>query len=56
MSQVAAAVQTLGDDPEALDMIYMIGPRHGGPAIVANAYLEGIYSEVYPNISADVPA
>ena len=53
MSQVAAAVQTLGDDPGALDMIYMIGPRHGGPAIVANAYLEG---EVYPNISADVPA
>jgi xylulose-5-phosphate/fructose-6-phosphate phosphoketolase len=33
-----------------LDMIYVIGPGHGGPALVANAYLEGTYSEVYPNI------
>jgi xylulose-5-phosphate/fructose-6-phosphate phosphoketolase len=36
-----------------LDMIYVTGPGHGGPALVANAYLEGTYSEVYPNISAD---
>jgi xylulose-5-phosphate/fructose-6-phosphate phosphoketolase len=36
-----------------LDMIYIIGPGHGGPAAVANAYLEGTYSEVYPNISQD---
>ncbi len=36
-----------------LNMIYVIGPGHGGPAIVANAYLEGTYSEVYPNISQD---
>src|SRR5271156_6527151 len=36
-----------------LDMIYVIGPGHGGPGIVANAYLEGTYSEVYPNISQD---
>jgi len=36
-----------------LDMIYIIGPGHGGPGIVANAYLEGTYSEVYPNISQD---
>ncbi|HEX4591202.1 MAG TPA: phosphoketolase family protein, partial [Gemmataceae bacterium] len=36
-----------------LDMIYVIGPGHGGPAIVANCYLEGTYSEVYPNISQD---
>ena len=36
-----------------LDMIYIIGPGHGGPAIVANAYLEGAYSEYYPNISED---
>ena len=36
-----------------LDMIYIIGPGHGGPALVANAYLEGTYSEVYPNISQD---
>ena len=34
-------------------MIYIIGPGHGGPALVANAYLEGTYSEVYPNISQD---
>jgi xylulose-5-phosphate/fructose-6-phosphate phosphoketolase len=36
-----------------LDMIYISGPGHGGPAVVANTYLEGTYSEVYPNISAD---
>lgn len=34
-------------------MIYVIGPGHGGPALVAHAYLEGTYSEVYPNISQD---
>jgi xylulose-5-phosphate/fructose-6-phosphate phosphoketolase len=33
-----------------LDAIYIIGPGHGGPATVANAYLEGTYSEVYPDI------
>jgi len=38
-----------------LDMIYVAGPGHGGPAMVANAYLEGTYSEVYPNVSADEP-
>src|SRR5205809_2018616 len=36
-----------------LDIIYITGPGHGGPALVANAYLEGTYSEVYPNISED---
>jgi xylulose-5-phosphate/fructose-6-phosphate phosphoketolase len=36
-----------------LDMIYICGPGHGGPAMVANTYLEGTYSEVYPNISQD---
>ena len=36
-----------------LDMIYVTGPGHGGPALVANAYLEGTYSEVYPNVSRD---
>jgi len=36
-----------------LDMIFITGPGHGGPALVANAYLEGTYSEVYPNITAD---
>jgi xylulose-5-phosphate/fructose-6-phosphate phosphoketolase len=33
-----------------LDMIYIAGPGHGGPGIVANTYLEGTYSDVYPNI------
>jgi xylulose-5-phosphate/fructose-6-phosphate phosphoketolase len=36
-----------------LNMIYITGPGHGGPGLVANAYLEGTYSEVYPNISND---
>ena len=35
-------------------MIYITGPGHGGPGLVANAYLEGTYSEVYPGISQDV--
>jgi Phosphoketolase len=36
-----------------LNMIYVAGPGHGGPALVANTYLEGTYSEYYPNISED---
>ncbi len=36
-----------------LDVIYIAGPGHGGPGIVANVYLEGTYSEVYPRISPD---
>jgi xylulose-5-phosphate/fructose-6-phosphate phosphoketolase len=36
-----------------LDMFYIAGPGHGGPALVGNTYLEGTYSEVYPNISQD---
>jgi xylulose-5-phosphate/fructose-6-phosphate phosphoketolase len=36
-----------------LNMIYLAGPGHGGPAMVANTYLEGSYSEVYPNVSLD---
>ena len=36
-----------------LDMIYISGPGHGGPAVVANTYLEGTYSEIYPEISQD---
>ncbi len=36
-----------------LDMIYVSGPGHGGPAVVANTYLEGTYSEIYPEISED---
>ena len=34
-----------------LDMIYVSGPGHGGPAVVANTYLEGTYSEIYPKIA-----
>jgi xylulose-5-phosphate/fructose-6-phosphate phosphoketolase len=36
-----------------LDVIYIAGPGHGGPALVANAYLEGTYSEVYTAIGED---
>jgi xylulose-5-phosphate/fructose-6-phosphate phosphoketolase len=36
-----------------LDMIYMSGPGHGGPAVVGSTYLEGTYSEVYSNVSQD---
>lgn len=36
-----------------LDMIYISGPGHGGPALVGNTYLEGTYSEVYPKITQD---
>jgi xylulose-5-phosphate/fructose-6-phosphate phosphoketolase len=38
-----------------LNMIYIAGPGHGGPALVGNTYLEGSYSEFYPNISRDAP-
>ncbi|MDO4517562.1 MAG: phosphoketolase, partial [Bacillota bacterium] len=37
-----------------LDMIYLSGPGHGGNAMVAQTYMEGSYSEVYPNISRDL--
>lgn len=36
-----------------LNMIYICGPGHGGPGMVANTWLEGTYSEIYPDISAD---
>ena len=36
-----------------LDMIYVAGPGHGGPALVGSTYLEGTYSEIYPHISQD---
>src|SRR3954463_12378183 len=38
-----------------LEMMYVIGPGHGGPGLVASAWLEGTYSEVYPEISRDEP-
>src|SRR5215510_2134138 len=37
----------------ACEMIYVMGPGHGGPAALANAWLEGTYSEVYPEVSRD---
>ena len=37
-----------------LDMIYVSGPGHGGQAMIANTYLEGSYSEIYPNITEDL--
>src|SRR5216117_2028816 len=36
-----------------LDVIYITGPGHGGPGVVANTYLEGTYSEIYPEVSQD---
>ena len=36
-----------------LNVIYITGPGHGGPGLVANTYLEGTYSEIYPHISQD---
>jgi xylulose-5-phosphate/fructose-6-phosphate phosphoketolase len=36
-----------------LNVIYVTGPGHGGPGLVANTYLEGVYSEIYPNVSQD---
>jgi xylulose-5-phosphate/fructose-6-phosphate phosphoketolase len=38
-----------------LDMIYVTGPGHGGPAVVANTWLEGTYSELYPSVGVDEP-
>jgi xylulose-5-phosphate/fructose-6-phosphate phosphoketolase len=37
----------------AQQVLYVAGPGHGGPAVVANVYLEGTYSEIYPHVSAD---
>ncbi len=37
------------------DCIYITGPGHGGPALVAGAYLDGTYSEIYPEVSRDLP-
>jgi xylulose-5-phosphate/fructose-6-phosphate phosphoketolase len=36
-----------------LDMFYISGPGHGGPAVVANVYLEGTYTEIYPHVTRD---
>lgn len=39
----------------ALDVFYIAGPGHGGPALVGNTYLEGTYSEIYPDNGQDMP-
>jgi xylulose-5-phosphate/fructose-6-phosphate phosphoketolase len=38
-----------------VNMIYLAGPGHGGPAIVANVYLEGTYSQIYSDVTQDIP-
>jgi len=37
-----------------INMIYLAGPGHGGPALLANVYLEGTYSEIYPKVTQDI--
>src|SRR5450755_748800 len=37
-----------------LNVLFVAGPGHGGPGVVANTYLEGTYSELYPNVSQDL--
>ncbi|HXS34287.1 MAG TPA: phosphoketolase family protein [Solirubrobacterales bacterium] len=46
--QLNLLIRETGDE-----VLYVAGPGHGGPALVANVYLEGTYSEVYPEVSAD---
>src|SRR3989440_3944610 len=53
LSFIYAHLNRLIRDTDA-DVIYLTGPGHGGPAIVANVYLEGTYSEIYPEVSRDV--
>src|SRR5438094_2203395 len=53
LSFIYAHLNRLIRDTDA-NVIYLTGPGHGGPAIVANVYLEGTYSEIYPEVSRDV--
>jgi len=53
LSFIYAHLNRLIQETDA-DVIYLAGPGHGGPAIVANVYLEGTYSEVYPELSRDL--
>lgn len=53
LSFIYAHLNRLIQDADA-NVIYLTGPGHGGPAIVANVYLEGTYSEIYPRISQDL--
>jgi xylulose-5-phosphate/fructose-6-phosphate phosphoketolase len=52
LSFVYAHLNRLVTETDA-DVIYLAGPGHGGPALVANVYLEGTYSEIYPDVSQD---
>jgi xylulose-5-phosphate/fructose-6-phosphate phosphoketolase len=52
LSFIYAHLNRLIQDTDA-NLIYLTGPGHGGPAIVANVYLEGTYSEIYPLVSQD---
>jgi xylulose-5-phosphate/fructose-6-phosphate phosphoketolase len=47
-AQLNRLIRETGDD-----VLFVAGPGHGGPAVVANVYLEGTYSEIYPEVSAD---
>jgi xylulose-5-phosphate/fructose-6-phosphate phosphoketolase len=48
-AQLNRLIRAHGDD-----VLFVAGPGHGGPAVVANVYLEGTYSEVYPEVSRDL--
>ena len=52
LSLIYLHLNRLIQDTDA-DVIYLTGPGHGGPALVANAYLDGTYSEIYPDVSQD---
>ena len=52
LSLIYVHLNRLIQDTDA-DVIYLTGPGHGGPALVANAYLDGTYSEIYPDVSQD---
>jgi xylulose-5-phosphate/fructose-6-phosphate phosphoketolase len=53
LSFIYVHLNRLIQDTDA-DVIYLTGPGHGGPALVANAYLDRTYSEVYPWLSVSV--
>jgi xylulose-5-phosphate/fructose-6-phosphate phosphoketolase len=53
LSFIYVHLNRLIQDTDA-DVIYLTGPGHGGPALVANVYQEGTYSEIYPHVSRDV--
>ena len=52
LSFIYVHLNRLIQDTDA-NVIYLTGPGHGGPAIVANVYLEGTYSEIYPDVTQD---